>query len=60
MIGKLFQSSLMFGDMAELPTSECSTREVLPSGRLGPLSMNIELGWKVLPGMNTLAYNKHS
>jgi hypothetical protein len=54
--GKPFQPNLMFvGEARSLPKSGASER-ALHSGRPRPYIANIRLGWKGLPGTNTLAY----
>jgi len=51
--GKLFQPSLMFASKAGANLSEAG-------GRPLPLHTNITLGWKSLPGTNTLAHYENT
>ncbi len=52
-----WQTSRAYKIYKSLP--EWSIIQVLHSV-VGPLSTSIKLGWKGLPGTNTLAYNEHS
>ncbi len=53
--GKPFQPSLMFvGEARSLPKSRAPERALL--GYAAVLPANTRLGWKGLPGTNTLAY----
>ncbi len=55
-LGKPFQPSLMFVNEAEAYLSETVLLKRIPLA----LPTNIRLGWKALPGTNTLAYYIHS
>ncbi len=55
----LSQSSLKFAGMARAYHSEAAFKYAL-LGKLQALVANIKLGWKDLPGTNTLVYLAHS
>ncbi len=57
--GKPFQSSLMFAGKAGVTRVKLLSGAPL-FGRLLALPANIRLGWKCLPGINTLAYYENS
>jgi hypothetical protein len=50
----------MFVGFDREPTLEWSTLKVIHFGRLLALPSNIRLGWKGLPGTNTVAYSEKS
>ncbi len=58
--GKPFQPSSDDFGLGQEPTQEQLTSKLLDSCRLGPSAVNIRLGWKRLPGTNTLAYYEKS
>jgi hypothetical protein len=57
---KSFQPSLMLVDKAKSLTREKHISGAPLKSRLLALRTNIRLGWKSLPGSNTLAYNEKS